>query len=391
MSILGELFRPRTLDERFPSIRDMEIAARRRIPKFASEYTAGGVGDEDGLRRNLSDFARVRFLPRYLTDPEPPNFETKILGQTVSAPFAPGPVGLTGLMWPDAPLHIARGAATHGLPMGLSSVATNSVEEAGAILGDRLWFQLYPMRDAEIEADIIKRFRAVGGEVLLVTVDIPGPTRRARDIATGMAVPPRRDWYTYLQGAMRPRWAIETLRKGIPSFRTLTKYVGEDRSPEGAAVFLSSVLGGHNPPDRLKRFRDLWPGKLVIKGILGVDDARIAREVGADGIVVSNHGGRQLDAAPTAVDVLPAIRQAVGGSLEILADGGVRTGLDIARYLALGADFVLMGRPMVWSVAAIGPKGPEHALEVLKKEFTSTLIQLGCSDPRELGRFLYEG
>ena len=275
--------------------------------------------------------------------------------------------------------------------MGLSSVATNSIEEVADVVGDRLWFQLYPMKDAEVEADIIDRFRAAGGEVLLVTVDIPGPTRRARDIATGMAVPPRRDWYTYFQAATRPRWAIETLRTGMPTFRTLTKYIGADRSPQGASAFLSGVLGGHNPPERLKRFRDLWPGKLVIKGLLGVDDARVAKEIGADGIVVSNHGGRQLDAAPTAVDVLPAIRQAVGGSMAVLVDGGVRTGLDIARYLALGADFVLMGRPLVWSVAAIGPKGPEHALEVLKKEFETTLIQIGCPDPKELAKFVYQG
>lgn len=390
MSFLGELFGPRTDDQRFPSIAAMEQAARRRTPRFAYDYMAGGIGAEEGLARNVSDFARVKFVPRYLSDPEPANLETTILGQTVAAPFAPGPVGLTGLMWPDAPLHIARAAKAHGLPSGLSSVATNSVEEVGEILGDRLWFQLYPMRDAEIEADILKRYQALGGEILLVTVDIPGPTRRQRDIRNGLAVPPRRHWSTYFQGAMRPRWALETLKTGMPRFKTLTQYE-DTANNETTAEFLGRVLGGHNPPDRLKRYRELWPGKLVIKGLLGLEDVRVAQEIGADGVIISNHGARQLDAAPTAVDVLPAIRQAVGGSMAILVDGGVRTGLDIARYLAIGADFVLMGRPLAYSVAAMGARGPHHALEILKQEFATTLMQIGCSDPRELGRFLYEG
>ena len=176
----------------------------------------------------------------------------------------------------------------------------------------------------------------------------------------------------------------------MPQFKTLTPYM-DTAGGETTASFLGRVLGGHNPPERLKRFRDLWPGKMVIKGLLGVDDARTAQEIGADGIIVSNHGARQLDAAPTAIDVLPDIRQAVGGSMAVLVDGGVRTGLDIARYLALGADFVLMGRPLAFSVAAMGAKGPAHALEILKQELSTTMLQIGCSDPRELGRFVYRG
>ena len=385
------LFAPRPLDQRFPSIAVMERAARRRTPKFAWDYMTGGIGDEVGVNRNVTAFHDIRFLPRYLTAPETPDLTTTILGQTHAAPFAPAPVGLTGLMWPNAPLHILRGAAHHNIPGGLSSVATNSVEEGGEILGPNLWLQLYPMRDPEPEADIIARFKAPGGEVLLLTVDVPAATRRQRDIGNGLAVPPRQDWRTYLQGAMRPAWALETLRTGVPTFKTITKYVpGADTSPLAFGSYLSSVLGGHNPPERLKRFRDLWPGKLVIKGLLGLDDVRTAMEIGADGIIVSNHGGRQLDAAPTAVEVLPPIRQLVGGKMAIIADGGVRTGLDIAKYLALGADFVMLGRPMVMSVCAIGPDGPVHAIEVLKQELTTTLQQIGCSDYRDLAKFIYQ-
>lgn len=386
---LKTLFESRSLDQRFPSIATMEAAARRRTPKFAWDYMAGGIGQEKGVAANVSAFDAVKFMPRYLTSIPFPDLRTTILGQDVSAPFGPGPVGLSGLIWPDAPVHIARGAAAHGMACGLSSVATASIEDVAPIMGDRLWFQLYPMHNPDVEADILRRFREAGGEVLLITVDVPGPTRRARDIGNGLAVPPKLTWRTYMQGAMRPSWAVETLRKGLPTFRTIERYGLEDGKPEQTSQFLSTLLGGHNPIERLRRYRDLWPGKMVIKGVLGLDDARTALEVGADGIIVSNHGGRQLDAAPTAVEVLPTIRQAVGGKMTVLVDGGVRTGLDIAKYLALGADFVLLGRPLVYSVAAIGGEGPNHALHVLKTELATTLNQIGCEDYRELASFIY--
>ncbi len=389
MSVLGDFFRPRTLNQRYPSIAALEAAARRRIPKFAFDYMSGGIGIEDGMRRNISDLGAVRLMPRYLKDWIAPSIERAILGQRHAAPFGPGPVGLTGLMWPDAPLHVTRGARAHGLPVGLSTYATSSIEEMGAIAGSALWMQLYPTRDEEIDRDLLNRFRAVGGEVLLVTVDIPGPTRRARDLANGLSVPPARDWRTYLQVARRPAWAMATLRAGLPEFVNVTRY-----APEGAGLtvlqFLSELNAGHVPPDRLKRLRDMWPGKLVVKGVLAMEDVRHAMEAGADGIVVSNHGGRQLDAAPTAVDVLPAIRQAVGGKMAILADGGVRSGLDIARLLALGADFVLLGRAMTFAVTAMGPPGPEHALRILREEFEGTLCQLGCGSLDDLPRHLHE-
>jgi L-lactate dehydrogenase (cytochrome) len=287
---------------------------------------------------------------------------------------------------------VARGAYEHGLPTVLSTYATNSIEEAGAVAGENLWFQLYPLADEDIEADLFKRFTAVGGEVLVVTIDIPGPTRRERDIANGLAVPPQRDWRTWLAGAMRPRWAIETLRAGFPVFKNVERYAsaGGGGGDMTALAFLTSISGGHVSPERLRRYREQWPGKLVVKGVLSLEDAWICAECGADGIVVSNHGGRQLDAAPTAVEVLPSIRQAVGGQMAILADGGVRSGLDIARLLALGADFVLLGRAMTFSLGAMGPAGPAHALKILKEELLSTLGQVGCSDHRELARFLQE-
>ncbi|MFK7943034.1 MAG: alpha-hydroxy acid oxidase [Paracoccaceae bacterium] len=388
MSVITDFFAPRSADRRFPSIPAMERAAARRLPRFAHDYMSGGIGREDGLGRNISDMCRVRFTPRYLQDYETPSLQTKILGQTYAAPFGPGPIGLSGLMWPDAPLHIARGARAHDLPVGLSTYATSSIEAMGAIAGQALWFQLYPTKDLGIDEDLLKRFRAVGGEVLLITVDIPGPTRRERDLANGLAVPPARDWRTYLEAAMHPAWALESLRKGLPEFVNVTRYAPEEKGSLSALEFLGGLSAGHIGAERLRHYRDIWPGKIVIKGVLSVEDARTAADCGADGIVVSNHGGRQLDAAPTVIDVLPHIRQAVGGQMAILADGGVRYGLDILRLLSLGADFVLLGRALTSSVAAMGAEGPPHALRILKDETQNMLAQIGCPDMEDLPNYL---
>lgn len=386
--MIGDLFRPRTADQRFPSIAAMERAAWWRIPGFAHDYMAGGIDREIGLAHNRAALDRVKLLPRYLLDMPEPDLSTTLLGQEYAAPFGAAPVGLTGLMWPDTPKHIARACAARGLPVGLSTYATSSIEEVGAIAGPLTWFQLYPLKDEAVEEDLLARFSAIGGEVLVVTVDIPGPTRRARDIANGLSIPPRRDWRTWAQCAMHPRWALETLRAGVPEFHNIIRYASTDADAGTMVEFIAGVKAGHVPPERLRRYREMWKGKLVIKGLLDVRDAEIALDCGADGIVVSNHGGRQLDAAPAAPEVLPAITRAVDGRMTVLADGGVRSGLDIARLLALGADGVLLGRAMTFAAAAMGPAGPAQALHILTEEFRSALMQLGCPDYRELADFL---
>ncbi|MEM1299159.1 MAG: alpha-hydroxy acid oxidase [Pseudomonadota bacterium] len=388
MSILTKLFAPRTDDRRFPSIPALERAAQGRIPRFAHQYMSGGIGREDGLRRNVSEFDNVRFVPQYLREYEPADLTTKILGQKYAAPIGPGPIGLTGLMWPGAPLHSARAARAHDLPTCLSTYATSSIEDVGAVAGPAMWFQLYPFKDVSIDEDLLKRFKAVGGEVLLITVDIPGSTRRERDIASGLSLPPAQDWRTYLQAALRPRWALNTLRNGTPEFVNMMRYAPEGMDQLSALEFLGGIGAGHIGPERLRHYREIWDGKIVVKGLLSVEDARIAADCGMDGIVVSNHGGRQLDAAPTALEMLPQIRQAVGGQMAILADGGVRYGSDILKLLAMGADFVLLGRAMTFAVSAMGPEGPKHALHILLEEMKGTLGQLGCEDLSDIANYL---
>ena len=373
------------LDRRLPSIVAMERVAARRVPKFGFDYLCGGIGQEACLAANRAALDAIKLAPRYVVDqPIKPDLSISLFDERWPAPFAPGPLGLSGLMWPQAIEHIAAAAVRHGLPVALSTFATSSIEEIAAIAGERLWFQLYCTKVPEIENDLIDRAKAAGCKVLIVTVDIPTATRRERDIANGLSVPPRFNLTTVAQIAARPHWALAMLRAGVPRFRSLEPYVPADTSAVNVAQFVSDLIEGHVTAGKLERIRARWPGKLIVKGILTVEDAVRCRDIGADALVISNHGGRQLDAAPTAPDVLPAIRAAVGSDLSLIADGGVRSGLDVARLIACGADFVLMGRAFVYAVAAAGEAGVDHAVAILTEELRHTLAQTGCERLSEL-------
>ena len=291
------------------------------------------------------------------------------------------------MIWPAAAEHLARAARECGIPFTLSSVSTSSIEQIGAI-GGQIWFQQYSTIDNDINTDLLKRAQAAGFETLVVTVDIPTATRRDRDIRNGLSVPPQLDLRTLLDILARPSWAMAMLRQGMPEFLNLKPYLPPRLSLAELGVHLAELLEGHVNIEKLDWYRERWPGKLIVKGILDADDARACVDTGADAIVVSNHGGRQLDAAQTPVDALPAIRAAVGDDFPLLIDGGVRNGLDIARYLALGADFVLLGRAFMFAMGALGNGGGSHAISILQQELRSTLGQLGCADIRSLPGFL---
>ena len=373
------------LDRRFPSIASMEHATKRRIPKFAFDYLQGGIGAEACVTGNRRALDNVRLAPRYLpTEPIRPVLETNLFDREFPMPFAASPIGLSGLMWPRAAEHIARAATRHGLPLGLSSFATSSIEEIGAIAGDFLWFQLYCTEKSEIENDLIDRAVSAGCEVLVVTVDIPTVTRREKDIANGFSVPPKFDLATLSQVALRPTWAFATLRAGIPRFKTLLPYIPGGSTLDASAIFLRDMVEGHVTVQKLERIRDRWRGRLIVKGILTAEEALLCQDLGADAIVISNHGGRQLDAAPPIPHVLPEVRAAVGPDFPLIADGGVRSGLDIARLIACGANFVLAGRAFVYAVAAAGETGVDHAIFLLREELKQTLSQIGCQELGDL-------
>ena len=373
------------LDRKFPSIASMERATKRRIPKFAFDYLQGGIGAEACLTGNRRALDNVQLAPRYLpTEPIQPVLEMNLFDREFPMPFAASPIGLSGLMWPRAAEHIARAATRHGLPLGLSSFATSSIEEIGTIAGDLLWFQLYCTEKSEIENDLIDRAESAGCEVLVVTVDIPTVTRREKDIANGLSVPPKLDLVTLSQVALRPTWAFATLRAGIPRFKTLLPYVPSGSTLGASAIFLKDMVEGHVTVQKLERIRDRWRGRLIVKGILTAEEALLCQDLGADAIVISNHGGRQLDAAPPIPHVLPEIRAAVGPDFPLIADGGVRSGLDVARLIACGANFVLAGRAFVYAVAAAGETGVDHAIFLLREELKQTLSQIGCQELGDL-------
>ena len=377
------------LDRRFPQIAAMETAARRRIPHFAYDYFVGGIGEEVCLRRNRQALQGVQLLPRYLVEgADRPECGASLLGRSYDAPFGVAPVGLGGLLWPKSAEIIAAAARRHNLPFILSNYATTSLETLRTIAGSHAWFQLYyPNRPAVLE-DLLRRAGESGYDTLVVTLDIPVTTRRARDIANGLCVPPKFTLGTWFDVLRRPAWALATLRAGIPVFENQECYAPKGADLDEKAAFLSGLVEGHVTPQALRRLRADWRGRLLVKGILDPADARLAQSIGVDGMIVSNHGGRQLDAAPTAVEALPTIREAVGPDMALMVDGGVRSGLDIARYLALGADFVFLGRAFLIACAAAGAPGADHAMVILKQELSMTLAQIGCSKLAELPAFL---
>ena len=375
------------LNRRFPDVAHLEQGARRRIPKFAFEYVAGGTGPNDGVNRNREALKEVLFTPRYTSKGEP-DYAATFLGQRFDAPFGVAPLGLSGLIWPRSAHILAKAAKQHNVPFILSNFGTASLESIAEIGGGHAWFQLYPPSIPEIENSHLQRLVSSGYETMVVTIDTPTATRRPHDIRNGLSVPPTISFSSLFQMMTRPRWALEQLRYRPLKFENLEHHVPAGLSFADRGQFLSDIMEGRVHRDRLQHLRDHWRGKLIVKGIMHPQDARVCVDVGADALVVSNHGGRQLNGAPGTAEVLPGIRTAVGEATPIIADGGIRSGEDIARMLALGADFVLLGRAFAYAVAAAGERGAHHVMEVLMAELRIAMCQMGCLSLDGLPDFL---
>ena len=368
------------LDSRYPALPDLRRRARRRIPHFVWEFLDSGTGTEAALHRNRAALDAVIMRPAVLTGEATPELETAFLGEHWAAPFGIAPVGMSGLVWPDAERRLARLAARENLPYCLSTVASQPPEAVGPLTGGRGWFQLYPPRDARILTDMLTRIHDSGFSTLVLTVDVPVASRRERQRRGGLTQPPRLTPRLLAHVLQRPAWALGMARHGMPRMRFIESY-STHKGPLPSTAHAGYLLRTSPDWEYLRALRREWPGRLVVKGVLEAEDAvRLATE-GVDAVWVSNHAGRQFDAAPAALDALPAIRAALGPDFPLIFDSGVQSGLDILRALALGADFVMLGRAWHFGLAAFGDRGAAHVAHILRDDLTACMGQMGLSRP----------
>ncbi|WP_347310496.1 alpha-hydroxy acid oxidase [Defluviimonas sp. SAOS-178_SWC] len=363
------------LNQRYPAIADLKASARARIPLFVWEYLDSATGTEATLRRNRAKLDEVLFRPSILHGEFTPDLTTELFGQRFPLPFGVSPVGMSGLIWPDAERLLAAAAGKAGLPYSISTVASQTPEFVAPVLGQHGWFQMYPPRDPEIRRDMLKRAKDAGFSALILTVDVPVASRRERQTRSGLTQPPKLTPRLFAQVAMRPAWALGTLRMGMPRMRLMDDYA-ENKVSLSSTAHIGYLLRTSPDWDYLMALRDAWDGPLIIKGALDPDDAARLQDAGADAIWVSNHAGRQFDAAPATIEVLPAIRAAT--TLPVIFDSGIEGGLDILRAIALGADFVMLGRAWHYALGALGPDGPAHLIDMLTKDMTANMGQLGA-------------
>ena len=374
-----------SLVDKYPRVSDMVGVAKRRMPHFAAEYLFAGTGYDEALENNRKAFNEVFLVPQYLKGSVNPNLKTKLFGYEYDAPFGMAPVGMTSLMWPGAEIALSKMSVKNNIPFSLSTVSCTSVEEVGKHLDGNGWFQLYPPADKAIRNDLLKRAKDSGFKNLIITADIPASSRRERLRMAGVSVPPKNNLRTFFQAAICPSWSIGTLINGIPAFGTMDQY--SDGSWHGNAKskagFAGSQMQRYLDWDYLKEVRDIWKGPIILKGLMDIEDA-IKTTKFVDAIYLSNHGGRQLDIAPSTLQILPEIRKKVGSKFPIIIDSGFYSGQDICKGLMLGADFVMTGRPFIIGLAALGAKGANHVHDILKDELSNIMEQVCAGNVKEL-------
>ncbi|MEO9630203.1 MAG: alpha-hydroxy acid oxidase [Sulfitobacter sp.] len=367
----------------YPALSDLRSRAQSRLPKFVWEYLDSATGTEATKHRNRAALDRVGLMPSVLHGEFSPDLSVELMGQKLPLPFGMSPLGMSGLIWPDAEAHLARAADRAGIPFGLSTVAATSPEDVAPHLGAHGWFQLYPPRDPEIRTDMLARAKAADFTTLVLTVDVPVASRRERQTRSGLTSPPKLTPRLMAQVAMRPAWAMGMARRGLPHMKMLDKYTeGTASANLPPTAHVGYLLRTAPDWDYLHWLRAHWDGPLVIKGVLRPEDATALEKAGADAIWVSNHAGRQFDAAPASAEALPAIRAAT--KLPVIFDSGVESGLDILRAFALGADFVMLGRAFHFALAALGPRGVDHLIDLLARDLTANMGQLGAGNLRDL-------
>lgn len=372
----------------YPSIDDLREKARKRLPRFAFEYLDGGCNQEQNLRKNTDDIRALELQPWYLKDYRRANAKTELFGHTYDAPFGIAPIGLQGLIWPRATEILAAAAFNHNIPFILSTVGTASIETVGEITEGKAWFQLYHPTENELRDKLIQRAAAAEYPVLVILCDTPTFGYRPKEIKNGLAIPPKMTLSNMLQILGSPNWALNTLFTGQPEFKTLKPYIPAGMSLRHLGLFMNKTFTGRMNAEKIKPIRDMWKGKLVLKGVVSDEDAEKAIQLGIDGIIVSNHGGRQLDAGQSTINPLTKIAEKYGDQIKVMMDSGIRSGPDIARTLASGAEFAFLGRSFMYGVGALGKEGGNHTISILKTQFQQIMEQLGCESIADLPKHL---
>jgi (S)-mandelate dehydrogenase len=368
------------LHRRFPNIDYLRRRARARIPHFAFEYADGGAGYNDGgIRRNWAALDAVELVPRYGVMPFLPNCDVELFGRRYAAPTGIAPMGGPAIVWPGADLHLARSAQRARVPYMLSSVGGATIEQIAEIAPDVFWFQLYRFanNDHAIGLDLVRRAEAAGCRTLVMTLDVPVRTTRPREAAVGLAGAFEVDLSIVAQSALAPGWALALWKYGIPRFANLRAYAGDAISLAELIAFTRRESAGAFTWDEVQRYRERWKGTLIVKGILHPQDAEEAIALGVDGLIVSNHGGRQVEALPAAIDALPAIARQAGTRATVMMDSGLRSGTDVVRACALGASAAFAGKAFLWGLGALGEEGPAFVIDLLIEEIRAALGQLG--------------
>ena len=366
-------------------IEDLRLIAKRRVPRAFFEYADHGSYTQDTLRANRTDLAKIRLRQRVAIDVDRRDLSTSIVGEATSLPFAMAPIGLCGMQIGDGEILACRAAQAAGIPFCLSTMSICSIEDVAAAVDAPFWFQLYVMRDKGFVRDLIERAKAAGCSVLMPTLDLQILGVRYCDVKNGMSVPPRLTFANALDVATKPAWALSILKGRRMTFGNLAGRIKDTDSVTTLAQWLATQFDPTLSWKDIEWLRSIWPGKMILKGILDVEDAKIAADLGVAAIVVSNHGGRQLDGAPSSISVLPRIADAVGSKVEVLFDGGIRSGQDVLRALALGAQACLLGRAPIYGLGAAGQAGVAKAIDLIRGQLDVSMALTGTRSVREIG------
>ena len=375
-------------DSELPSVEHLIKRAKRRMPGFAYDYLSGGCFTEVNLKRNTSDIREIQLKPWYLRDYAGASQATELFGKTYDSPFGIAPVGLQGLMWPKSCEYLAQAATDHNVPFTLSTVSTASIETVSKITNGDFWFQLYHPAENDLRDKLLERAWEAGCKTLVILADTPTFAYRPKEIRNGLSIPPRMGLRNVMQMCASPKWTIGQLFAGKPEFQTMLPYIPKGLNMKHLGLFMNKTFSGRLTEAKIQAIRDRWKGNIVVKGIVNPEDAELAIKLGMDGLISSNHGGRQLDRGQSTIKPFQELVANFKGKIKLMLDSGIRSGADIASVLATGADFTFLGRTPMYGVCAKGKYGGHHTIEMLKKQIQQVMEQVGCEKVEDLPKHL---